>query len=202
MKNKIIKTLILLICLAFAGSVYADVEEEVIVVTNVDYTATLTKQSSSAPVTMNPLDGTHSGLSTVFTLQTNGGDDHFDYIITSYINAGGGTVPAYGDDGRLLFAHEINPPSSTAISNALSGSGSSRNVFAYPTQVTATGGVQSQFKTNYKDYGNCHAIFVDDATSTTVTHIVQGTPCTNTYEVGADEAGNYKSTILFTIVSK
>ncbi len=202
MKNKIIKNLILLICLTFTGSAYADVEQDVVVVTNVPYTASVTKQSSSAPVTMNPVDGTHSGLSTVFTLQTNGGDEHFDYIITSYINAEGGNVPAYGDDGRLLFAHATVPPTSTAVSNALSGTGISKNVFAYPTQANATGGIQTQFKVNYKDYGNCHAIFVQHATATTVTHVVQGSPSANTYEVGIDEAGDYKSTICFTIVSK
>ena len=82
MKNKLIKTLILLICLTVANCVFAEVEEEVIVVTNVPYTASVTKKASTESVTMNPMNGNHTGLSTVFTLQTNGGDDHFDYIIS------------------------------------------------------------------------------------------------------------------------
>ena len=148
------------------------------------------------------MNGTHTGLSTVFTLQTNGGDDHFDYIITSSIITEEGQVSAYGNDGRLLFAHMTVPPTASAVSNAKSGSGMSKNVFAYPTIASATGGIQTEFKTNYKDYGNCYAIFVQKAKAADITHTVQGTPSANTYEVGIDEAGNYKSTIMFTIVSK
>ena len=188
--------------MTFSQSVFADAEEEVVVVTNVPYTASVTKKASTESVTMNPVNGTHTGLSTVFTLQTNGGDDHFDYIITSSIIGEGGMVSGYGDDGRLLFAHTTVPPTASAISNAKNGTGKSKNVFAYPTIASATGGIQTQFKTNYKDYGNCHAIFVQKAVATDVTHTVQGTPCANTYEVGIDEAGDYKATIMFTIVSK
>ncbi len=201
--NKIlVKTLILLICLMFGNLVFAEVEEEVVVVTNVPYSASVTKKASTESVTMNAVNGTHTGLSTVFTLQTNGGDDHFDYIITSSIITEEGQVSAYGNDGRLLFAHMTVPPTASAVSNAKSGSGMSKNVFAYPTIASATGGIQTEFKTNYKDYGNCYAIFVQKAKAADITHTVQGTPSANTYEVGIDEAGNYKSTIMFTIVSK
>jgi len=186
----------------FGNLVFAEVEEEVVVVTNVPYSASVTKKASTESVTMNAVNGTHTGLSTVFTLQTNGGDDHFDYIITSSIITEEGQVSAYGNDGRLLFAHMTVPPTASAVSNAKSGSGMSKNVFAYPTIASATGGIQTEFKTNYKDYGNCYAIFVQKAKAADITHTVQGTPSANTYEVGIDEAGNYKSTIMFTIVSK
>ena len=202
MKNKLIKTLILLICLTFTNCVFADVEEEVVVVTNVAYTASVTKKASTESVTMNPVNGSHTGLSTVFTLQTNGGDDHFDYIITSQIDTEGGLVSGYGNDGRLLFAHTTVPPTSGAVSNAMTGTGKSKNVFAYPTRTDCTGGIHSEFIPNYKTYGNCYAITMGKAVSTDVTHTVQGTPCANTYEVGIDEAGDYKATIMFTIVNK
>ena len=202
MNKKFIKTLISLICLMFAQNVYAEVEESVIVVTNVPYEASLTKKSSTNSATVDPATGVHSGLSTVFTLQTNGGDDHFDYIIKSYIDIDGDRVSAYGDDGRLLFAHETVPPTLAAVNNAKSGISPSKNVFAYPTQVNTTGGIRSEFKTNYKEYGNCYAIFIGKARSTDVTHTVQGTPKANTYQSGLDQSGTYKSTIEFTIVSK
>jgi len=202
MKKLVIKTLIPIICLAFGNAVFADTEEEAIVITNVPYSASITKKSSTDTVTMNPVNGVHSGLSTVFTLRTNGGDEHFDYIIKSHINIDGDIVSAYGDDGRLLFAHVSKPPALEAVNNAKTGTGISKNVFAYPTIVNTSGGIQSQFKTNYKDYGNCYAIFMQNAVATDVTHIVQGSPSSNTYEVGIDEAGDYKSTIEFTVVSK
>jgi len=186
----------------FGNCVFAEIEEEVVVVSNVPYTASITKKASTESVTMNAMNGSHTGLSTVFTLQTNGGDDHFDYIITSSIIGEGGQVSAYGDDGRLLFAHTTVPPTAAAISNAKTGSGKSKNVFAYPTIVSATGGIGTQFKTNYKDYGNCWAVFMQKATATDVTHTVQGTPSANTYEVGIDQAGDYRATIMFTVVSK
>lgn len=203
MKKTLIKILIPVFCfLTFGNSVFAETEEDVIVVTNVPYTASVTKKASTDNVTMNAVNGSHTGLSTVFTLQTNGGDEHFDYIITAYADVEGERIPAYGNDGRLLFVHTTVPPNSTAISNALSGAGKSKNVFAYPTRTDCTGGIRSEFKPNYKDYGNCHVIFMGHAVSTDVTHTVQQTPCPNTYEVGIDEAGNYKATIMFTVVSK
>ena len=109
-RRRLLKILLPLICLTLCGNVFAEVEEDVIVVTNVPYTASLVKTSSTDSAVVDPATGVHSGLSTVFTLQTNGGDDHFDYIITSYIDIDGDRVSAYGDDGRLLFAHETVPP--------------------------------------------------------------------------------------------
>ena len=201
MKNKLIKILIpILSLLVFSNCAFADYEADVLVVTNVAYTATVQIVSSSGPVTIDPETGVHTGLSTVFTLQSNGGDEHFDYIIRSYIEAGGAQVPAYGDDGRLLFAHTTNPPTSAAIANAKTGTAPNKNVFAYPTNI-AMGGFRSQFIPNYKTYGNCHVITLDGAVSTGITHQVSGTPCANTYEMSVDEAGTYRSTIEFTIVA-
>ena len=203
MKNNLIKTLILIICLTFTGSVFAEVEEEVIVVTNVPYTATLTKRPSTESGTINPVNGTHPGLASVFTLQTNGGDDYFEYIISSYIDTSEGRTSGYGDDGRLLFAHTITQPDLTAYENAKSGSGQSKNIFAYPTSLSLTGGRTYDFKLNYKEYGNCYAIYAGSSENPgDITHTVSGTPSTNTYESGLDEAGTYKSTIVFTVASK
>lgn len=203
MKNKLIKLIIPIFCLLIFGNIsYADTEGDVIVVTNVPYTASVTKGATTEGVTMDATNGTHTGLSTVFTLQTNGGDDHFDYIIKSYVDVGGERIPAYGDDGRLTFVHTTISPTTTAVNNAKAGILPSKNVFAYPTRINCTGGVKSSFKTNYKDYGNCHVILMDQAVITDVTHTVQGTPSANTYEPGNDEAGNYQTTIEFTVVAK
>ena len=186
----------------FCGSVYADAEGEVIVVTKVAYTASLTKKASVESGTVNPANGTHTGLSSVFTLQTNGGDNHFDYVITSYVDLSDGRASGYAEDGRLMFAHTTTLPNLTAYVNAKTGSGNSKNIFAYPTNVTVTGGRTANFETNYKDYGRCYVIYDNGAETGDVTLSVLGTPCTNTYEVGLDEAGTYKSTIVFTIASK
>ena len=202
MRTKLFKTLILSICLMLTQSVFAEVEEEVIVVTKVPYEARLTKKPSTESATLNPANGTHTGLSSVFTLQTNGGDDNFEYIINSYITIDEGRVSAYGNDGRLLFAHTTTLPDLTALANAKSGIGQSKNIFAYPTSVVASGGRSSTFKQNYKDYGNCYQIFASSVETGDVTHTVSGTPVANTYEAGLDEAGSYQSTIVFTITSK
>lgn len=190
------------ICLTFAGVVYAEAEEEVIVVTNVEYTASLTKKPSTESGSIDPANGTHSGLASVFTLQTNGGDDYFEYIINSYITINEGNVSAFGNDGRILFAHTTALPDLTALANAKSGSGQSKNIFAYPTNVVASGGRSSVFKQNYKDYGNCYQIFASTVENGDVTLNVTGTPVGTTYEAGLDEAGTYKSTVVFTITSK
>ena len=203
MKNKFLKTIIPIFCLLTFGNIsYADTEGDVVVLTNVPYTASITKGASTEGVTMDATNGTHTGLSTVFTLQTNGGDDHFDYIIKSYVDVGGDRIPAYGDDGRLIFVHTTVPPTAAAVNNAKAGTLPSKNVFAYPTRTDCSGGIHSEFKTNYKDYGNCHVITMGYAVATDVTHTVQGTPSANTYEPGNDEAGSYQTTIQFTVVAK
>ena len=201
MRSKFVKTLIPIICLMFCQSVFA-VEEEVIVVTNVPYTASLTKKASIDTATMDPANGTHTGLSTVFTLQTNGGDEHFDYIITSSINKFGETISGFGPDGRLLFTHATELPLNTPINNAKTGSGKSKCVIAYPVSVTATNGRTTSYQTGYGSYGDCYVILDNGAETGDVTFTVSGTPCANTYEPGLDEEGNYTSVIMFTIASK
>ena len=185
----------------FCQSVFA-VEEEVIVVTNVPYTASLTKIASTENATMDPANGTHTGLSTVFTLQTNGGDEHFDYIITSSVNKYGGTASGFGSDGRLLFTHTIELQSDTQINNAKTGSGKSPCVIAYPVSVVTTNGRTSSFETGYGIYGDCYVILDNGAETGDVTFTVSGTPCSNTYEAGLDQEGSYKSVMTFTIASK
>ena len=125
----------MLVCLAFCGSVYAEVEEEVVVVTNVPYTASITKKTSTETGTVNPANGNHTGLSSVFTLQTNGGDDHFEYIISSYIDLKEGRTTGYGSDRRLLFTHTSTLPDLAALAGAKNGSGQSKNIIAYPTNL-------------------------------------------------------------------
>ncbi len=202
MKNILIKTLMMLICLTFANTVFAEVEEEVIVVTKVPYTARLIKKVSTESGTMDPVNGTHSGLSSVFTLDTNGGDDNFEYIINAYITTNEGNVSALGNDRRLLFAHTTTLPDLTALANAKSGSGQSKNIVAYPSNVVASGGRSSIFRQNYKEYGNCYQIYASTVENGDITFNVSGTPAGTTYEAGLDEAGTYKSTIVFTITSK
>ena len=202
MKTKLLTILTLLTCLIFGNTAFADVEEDVIVVTNVDYTASLTKKSATESSTVSPATGTHTGLSSVFTLQTNGGDDYFDYIITSYIDIEGERVSAFGSDGRVLFAHEVNPPSSAAVNNAKSGVGVSKNVFAYPTTVSATNGFEANFQVGNATYGDCYVVLSNGNEESDITYTIGTSPCPGTYEVGRDESGTYKSTMVITIASK
>ena len=186
----------------FCQTVFAEAEQEVIVVTNVPYEASLTKKASTENATLNPADGTHTGLSTVFTLQTNGGDEHFDYIITSSIDKFGESISGFGPDGRLLFTHTTELPLNPPINNAKTGSGKSKCVIAYPVSVTATNGRTTSFQTGYGTYGDCYVILDNGAETGDVTFSVSGTPCANTYEAGLDQEGSYKSVIMFTIASK
>ena len=202
MDTKIFKILIPIICLMFCQTVFAEAEQEVIVVTNVPYTASVTKKPSVETATLNPANGTHTGLSSVFTLQTNGGDEHFDYVITSYVDTDSGRASAYGPDGRILFAQTTTLPDLTALANAKSGVGQSKNIFAYPTNILATNGRTSAFNTNYKDYGPCYVISVNGNETGDITFNVSGTPCSNTYEAGLDESGDYKAVLVFTVTAK
>ena len=183
--------------------VNADVEQTITVYTNVPTYATITKSNSSVEHnTLNATTGVHSGLSSVFNIETNGSDENYDLIMTSYIELDNDTVSAYGDDGRILFVHTTHPPTLQAVNNAKAGEVSNKNVIAYPTSISATNGITSEFKVDDPTYGNCYTIKLNNATSGNVTHNVLGTPSSNTYRVDEDMQGDYKAFLRFTLIGK
>lgn len=204
MKNKTLKLLFLIMAVSF-GTVksYGYAEAEQSVQTTVQPSVAISKQSSSIDLgSINPTTGASTGLNTVFSIQTNGSDDDYDFVVQATIPVEEGLVSAYGNNGCLLFANIGNSPTAEAIENAKSGGNNNKNVIAYPVTVTTSEPMTSEFQKNYGLYGDCYVIKINNSSNGTVTHIVGQTPMQGTYNVGQDQAGTYQATVTFTAYSK
>ncbi len=204
MNKTTFKLLFLIMTVSFSTvKSYGYAEAEQSVQTTVQPSVAIAKQSSSIDTgSINPMTGVSTGLNTVFSIQTNGSDDDYDFVVQATIPVDEGTVSAYGNDGSLLFANIISSPTSAAIENAKSGGSNNENVIAYPVTVTTSEPMTSEYQKNYGLYGDCYVIKVNSSSNGTVTHIVGQTPVQGTYSVGQDQAGTYQATVTFTAYSK
>mgnify|MGYP001514603458 CR=1 FL=1 len=84
---------------------YAEAEQSVL--TDVQPAVAIEKQTSSIEnASANGETGAHTGLQSVFSIQTNGTDSDYDFIITSKILTDGGEVSAYGNK-RQRWQHRL-----------------------------------------------------------------------------------------------
>lgn len=202
--NKNIK-LFILFALVFLNTriCYGYAEAETSVYTDVQPSVFIQKQTSSVDTgSINPLTGVHTGLNTVFDIQTNGNDDSYDFIIQAKMYVDDGFVSAYGNNGCILFANTLTSPTTAAIEDAKTGGSNNKNVIAYPVTVSTTNPMTAEFQKNYSVYGDCYVVKVNNGTEGTVTHIVGQTPISGTYNIGQDPAGTYQAVVTFTAVSK
>lgn len=203
-KNNSIKLFIfLVITLTCVIKTYGSTEAEQSIQTAVQPAVAVEKSLSSIEkATADPKDGTHTGFSSVFNLQTNGTDDNYDFIISSKILTADGEVSAYGNNGQILFAHTLALPLVSAVNDAKVGGNNNKNVIAYPVTATVTEPMSINFANNYKTYGDCYVVKVNSAQEGTITHSVNQTPVSGSYSIAQDQAGEYKVTVYFTTVSK
>jgi hypothetical protein len=204
MNKKISKLLIFFTTATLVvGKAYADTQVEQGIITSVQPTVAISKLSSSTETgTVNPENGTHGGLSSIFSLQTNGTDEDYDFIVTSSITAEGGEVSAYGQSGSILFGNTSILPTASAINDAKIGGNDNDNVIAYPVSVTITSPMTVEYSASNSVYGDCYVVKVNEGGEGTLTHTVGTSPVSGTYNMTRDSAGSYKSTVTFTAVSK
>ena len=181
---------------------YAEVEQAVTL--SVQPAVSIQKTVSMENGTINPRTGVHTGLNASFSVQTNGTDDDYDFIIGSKIQtAEGSEVSAYTNDGALLFGNTNSLPSVSAINNAKQGGKNNSNVIAYPIEMTTTGNLEVNYqasKTTEQGTG-CYVVLMKTDSEGAVTQTVGTSPIKDTFSF-ADEAGSYKSVVYFTAVSK
>ena len=121
------------------------------------------KQTSSIEnASANGETGAHTGLQSVFSIQTNGTDSDYDFIITSKILTDGGEVSAYGNNGSLLFGNTLAAPTQAAIDDAKAGGSRNKNVIAYPVTTVITNPMTVGFEQNYGIYGDCYVVKVNN----------------------------------------
>ena len=173
---------------------YAEAEQSVL--TDVQPAVAIEKQTSSIEnASANGETGAHTGLQSVFSIQTNGTDSDYDFIITS-------KILTYGNNGSLLFGNTLAAPTQAAIDDAKAGGSRNKNVIAYPVTTVITNPMTVGFEQNYGIYGDCYVVKVNNGTEGTVTHTVGQNPISGTYNIGQDQAGTYQAVVTFTAVSK
>lgn len=180
---------------------YAEAEQPIS--TAVQPSVSIEKQSTSIEAaTADAQTGTHTGLQSVFSIQTNGDDEDYDFIVTSKILTEGGEVSAYGNNGCILFGNTFTTPTAEAIENAKNGGNMNKNVIAYPVTTAITEPMTVDFEQNYGLYGDCYVVKVNGSSEGTLTHTVGQTPVSGTYNIGQDPAGTYQTVVTFTAISK
>lgn len=186
-----------------AGNSYGYSEAEQSIQTTVQPAVAIEKQLSSIETgNVNPQTGVHTGLRSVFSLKTNGNDASYDFILSSKIKTEFGEVSAYGNNGQLLFGHTLVMPEQSSIDDAKIGGNNNRNVIAYPVNVTANQPMTVDYHNNYGVYGDCYVVRVNTSQDGIVTHSVEQTPVSGSYNIGQDQAGTYQAVVYFSAVSK
>lgn len=205
-QEKKILSILLVIALSSLGQAFADVEVDQDLDIDVLPTVTITKSAESQENgTLSFANGniTGDGVKSVFTLQTNGTDDDYEFVMSSTIQVDGNIVSAYTPHGDILFGNITVLPTTEAVNNAKSRLTGNANVIAYPVTVLTEGSMTSEFHYNNATYGDYYKIMVNnDQEQRKVTHRINSTPVTNSYNVSEDEAGTYQAIITFTSVAK
>ena len=187
----------------FGPTVQAEVSANIMLRTAVPAAIEITKtETGSESGSINPRDGSHTGLSAIFNIQTNGDDTDFDVILSSSVNAGGSILPAICQNGNaIVFVNTTADVSPTDVNNAKSSS-ASKNVIAYPFTVSPSDPMSATYQASLRTYTDCYQILLNSAEEGTVTCEVGATPVSGTYNVGLDQSGTYQATVTLTAVGK
>ncbi len=206
-KLNLLKTLIL-VTAVLTGTVkaYGYAETVQTLSLSVPDSVSIEKTVSTETGTINPENGTHTGLNASFSLVTNNSD--YDFVVASKITTASGEASAYTDNGELIFANATVLPTITAVNNIKNGTSSPKdnsNVIAYPVTITATDGemtinYDSALATNEGE--GAYKVSITTGTEGTILQTVGTTPVQNTYSVGSDVAGSYQCTVYITAVAK
>lgn len=202
-KLNLLKSLIL-VTAVLTGTVqafgYASTEQTVN--TSVQTAVAIDKTASNEAGTIEPATGAITGeVSSSFNLKTNE-TNSYDFIVYSKILTTDGEVSAFDSKGNLLFGNTTSLPTSTAVSNAKSGSGANADVIGYKITMSV-GDEMSINLTNLETYDECYRInFTGSVTEGTLTQSISGQPAVNTYSIGEDTSGTYSSTVYITAISK
>ncbi|MCQ2743704.1 MAG: hypothetical protein MJ230_02765 [bacterium] len=203
-KLNVFKTLSIITLLALcAGKSYADGSEITqLLKASVPPTVSINKSTASVEGgTIDPSTGVNSGIKSVFTVETNGGDSDYDFYITSTFPINGTARSAYDGNGNIMFGNLNVLPTESAVDDAIAGGTHNANVISYPVIIT-TSGEMTVSPTVHAPYGNCYKMLLNGEQEGTLTHTIGTTPATNTYILSQDAAGSYQATIILTAVAK
>ena len=184
------------------------IDTELLLETENPPTVSVEKHSSSIEsATVNVSTGINQGpsLLSAFTLRTNGTDDDYDFIMTAAIQKDSGMASGYAQIGGktvLLFGNTENLPTDADIADVRAAGNHNCNIIAYPLTISPPSPMTATYNSNYSTYGECLVVRLNGAKSGTIIQSVNAAPMPNSYIVGQDTAGTYRSVVTFTVVSK
>lgn len=176
------------------------------IITNIPNTVKVTANSEiKTTTTINPENGTHTGLEAQFFIQTNATDQYFDFILSSKIETVSGAKNAYFQNngspyimlGNITGAY----PSLESYNDIANGILTSNpDIIAYPVlnSVSDTATITPTIYNNEL----CFAITIGTLQNIYVTQNVEGTPLGNTYTLKDDRTGTYETVLTLNAISK
>ena len=203
-KSKILKTLSILTLLAFcAGRSYADGTQITQTLSaTIQPSVSVTKSAASVETgEIDPENGSHAGIVSVFNISTNGNDSNYDFFLSATFPNAASMISAYDGSGNIMFGNVAYPPTELAIQDAIIHGTYNKNVISYPVTVTAESPMTVTTYT-HPNYSNCYRLKLNSSQEGSLTHTVGTTPVTNTYILSQDAAGTYQATITLTAVAK
>lgn len=212
MKKHLLKSLIL-VTSVLSSTVVAFASTSVVQTLSVSAqpTVAIEKTSFVQSGQINPETGVHAGLNASFSLQTNGTDDDYIFIVGSnIIQEGNVEVSAFSEDGQSLLFGKVDEeeylPTAAAIQDAKTGGNNNPNVIAYPiSSMTINSPMTVEFVKGLavaESSMDCYQVKLNGGTEGTLTQVIGGSPVPGTYMAGPDKAGSYKAVVYFTAISK
>ena len=211
-KQNLLKSLILVISVLIStvGAFAATSVQQTLSV-SAEPTVAIEKTSYVQSGQINPETGVHSGLNASFSLQTNGTDDDYTFVVgSSIISAGNVEVSAFSDDGQAILFGRANEeeylPTLEAIQDAKAGGNNNPNVIAYPiASMTIDSPMTVEFVKGLsvsENLTDCYQVKLNGGTEATLRQVIGGSPIPGTYMTGPDKAGSYRAVVYFTAISK
>lgn len=150
---------------------------------------------------INPQTGFHNGLGAIFNVKTNGDDNTYDFVISSFINTDSGQKNGYFlKEGELyiILGNNEHLPDTASLADIYSGvMQSNKNIIAYPVLKNA------EFPVVYQIYnGNLSCKFLSEGKQNfNISQHIGNAPLAGTYSLD-DSAGVYEAVITLNIYRK
>lgn len=160
---------------------------------------------SSASGTINPSNGASSSPSVNFSLQTNGTDENYTFVVTATLSTNEGTnTNAYAqiNSQPYILLGNNSPsyyPTTGAVNNVVDSNPSviqNANVIAYPLATTISNFSSATLTTNSTYGGLCYLVTIGDSQNGALTQTLGTSPLENTYSCH-DIAGIYQADVTF-----
>ena len=200
MKNKL---LILLVLILFAPYSYGAAMLNGEIITNIPDSALVTAIPNEKNTTIiNAEDGTHNGLQADFTIQTNGDDSIFDFVLSSTVSTSEGDKDAYFvNNGGLyiMLGNKTRIPTTEAYNDISTGKFlSNSNLIAYAVTNTTAATVNPEY---YNGVLSC-VIKINGLQDLNISQNILGYPSLNTYAVKEDNSGTYEVVLTLNAIRK